>query len=96
MDNQLPDFFFPVWIQKDARELKITPFYHESAWKNGSQVLVRHLSKSTRALPEVTMVPRKEASTCSSSKQETRGATGLLHMGPETPKGLISKQLFPT
>lgn len=47
-----------------------------------------------RSLSAVTMVPHNKASTSSSSKRETRGATDLLHMGSEAPKGLISKEIF--
>lgn len=49
-----------------------------------------------KALPAVTMVPCDKASSCLSSKQETRGAIDLLHMEPEAPKSLITKHLWTT
>lgn len=49
-----------------------------------------------KALPAVTMVPCGKASSCLSSKQETRGAVGLLHMEPEAPKSLTTKHLWTT
>lgn len=94
-DDELPDFF-PVWIQKVTQELKIIPWCRESTWKNGSHVSVHHLSKWMRALPAVTMVPCNKASSCLSSKQESRAAIGLMHVEPEAPKSLISKQLWIT
>lgn len=97
-EQSAPRFFYTRVV---VQELEITPFYHKSAWKNGIQVSIRHLSKSTWVLPSVTMVPCSKASTCSSSKRETRGvvvgATGLLHMGPEAPSTKVSyiKTVFP-
>lgn len=49
-----------------------------------------------RALPAETMVPCNKASSCSSSRQETRAAIGLLHVEPEAPKSFISGELWTT